>query len=166
MPTISGGPQARDCRVAEDRAVRPPAGPRRRPRAGALEGEKRSREARRERLELPAIDKEMLSSLLGNFEKVMAEGPNQKKNHLLHRLVKKVIIYSRQTIEIWYVIPNPRRFEDCNIWLPKCNSFTSRPGRIEPEVWFRIVLAAHNGTCSASCREPTVEIAWGPPIPL
>ncbi len=48
-----------------------------------LEGEKRSLEARRERLELPAIDKEMLASIVNNFEKVMAEGPNPKKKHLL-----------------------------------------------------------------------------------
>jgi hypothetical protein len=84
-----------------------------------LEGEKRGLEARRERLELPAIDREMLASIMDNFEKVMAEGPNPKKKHLLHRLVKKMPIHSRQTIEIWYMLPNTRRFADCNIWLPK-----------------------------------------------
>ncbi|MBW6503136.1 zinc ribbon domain-containing protein [bacterium] len=89
-----------------------------RTRMEELEGEKRGLEARRERLELPAIDKEMLASIMDNFEKVMAEGPNPKKKHLLHRLVKKVLIHSRQTIEIWYALPNSRRFEDCNIWLP------------------------------------------------
>lgn len=36
-------------------------------------------EARRERLELPAIDREMLASIMDNFEKVIAEGPNPKK---------------------------------------------------------------------------------------
>lgn len=51
-----------------------------RARMEELEREKRSLEARRERLELPAIDKEMLRSLLDNFEKVMAEGPNPKKS--------------------------------------------------------------------------------------
>ena len=89
-----------------------------RTRMEELEGEKRGLEARRERLELPAIDREMLASIMDNFEKVMAEGPNPKKKHLLHRLVKKVLIHSRQTIEIWYALPNSRRFEDCNIWLP------------------------------------------------
>jgi hypothetical protein len=83
-----------------------------------LVGEKRSMEAGRERLELPAIDKEMLESLLDNFEKVMAEGPNPKKKHLLHLLVKKVLIHSRDTIEVWYCLPNPQRFANCNIWLP------------------------------------------------
>ena len=62
-----------------------------------------------------AIDREMLASIVDNFEKVMAEGPNPKKKHLLHRLVKKVLIHSRQTIEIWYALPNSRRFEGCNI---------------------------------------------------
>ena len=89
-----------------------------RTRMEELEGEKRGLEARRERLELPTIDKEMLKSLIDNFEKVMAEGPNPKKKHLLHQLVKKVLIHSRQTIEIWYMLPNTRRFADCNIWLP------------------------------------------------
>ena len=43
-----------------------------------------------------------------------------KKKHLLHRLVKKVLIQSRQTIEIWYALPNSQRFANCNFWLPKC----------------------------------------------
>jgi site-specific DNA recombinase len=89
-----------------------------RTRMEELEGEKRSLEARRERLELPAIDREMLASIVDNFEKVMAEGPNPKKKHLLHQLVKKVLIHSRQTIEIWYALPNPQRFANSNIWLP------------------------------------------------
>ena len=57
-------------------------------------------------------------SIMDNFERVMAEGPNPKKKHLLHRLVKKVLIHSRQTIEVWYGLPNSQRFADCNIWLP------------------------------------------------
>ena len=36
----------------------------------------------------------------------MAEGPTPKKKHLLHQLVKKVLIYDRRTIEIWYGLPN------------------------------------------------------------
>jgi len=38
-------------------------------------------------------------------EKVMAEGPNPKKKHLLHQLVKKVRIHDRRTIEVWYCLP-------------------------------------------------------------
>lgn len=45
-----------------------------------LEAEKRELESRRKRLELPAIDKEMLSGLVANFEEVMAEGTNPQKS--------------------------------------------------------------------------------------
>ena len=95
----------------------------------------------------------------------MAEGPNPKKKHLLHRLVKKVLIHSRQTIEVWYGLPNPQRFADCNIWLPICNRLRTRPGRAEPEVWFRVVhlaLERPNGAPAAPFREQTVEIDLGP----
>ena len=54
-------------------------------------------------------------------------------------------------------------FEKC--WLPICNSIRSRPGRVEPEIYFRIVHAAKNGpNCApvAAYREQMVEIALGP----
>ena len=57
---------------------------------GELEAEKRELEGRRRRLELPAIDRDMLSDPVANFEDVMAEGTNPQKKHLLRRLVKKV----------------------------------------------------------------------------
>ena len=50
-------------------------------------------------------------------------------------------------------------------WLPKCNSMRTRPGWIQPEIYFRIVHAAqngHSGTPVAAYREQTVEIALGP----
>ncbi len=50
-------------------------------------------------------------------------------------------------------------------WLPICNSIRSRPGRIEPEVWFRIVHLAqqgHNCFPVTTYRDQTVEIALGP----
>lgn len=68
--------------------------------------EKRELEGRRKRLELPAIDREMLAGLLDNFEQVIAAGTNPQKKHLLRRLVKKVLIHDRRTIEIWYGLPN------------------------------------------------------------
>ncbi len=71
-----------------------------------LEDEKRDLEERRKRLEIPAIDREMLSDLLDNFEEVMAEGTNPQKKDLLRRLVKKVLVHDKRTIEIWYALPN------------------------------------------------------------
>lgn len=89
-----------------------------------------------------------------------------KKKHLLHRLVKKVLRHSRQTIEIWYMLPNTRRFADCNIWLPGCNSMRTRPGRVETEINFRMVHVAgwdgRNGGSPADYREQAVDITLGP----
>ncbi|MBN1857801.1 hypothetical protein JW848_01190 [Candidatus Bipolaricaulota bacterium] len=71
-----------------------------------LEDEKRVLEERRERLEIAAIDREMLSGLVDNLEDVMAQGTNPQKKDLLHRMVKKVLVHDRSTIEIWYALPN------------------------------------------------------------
>jgi chromosome segregation ATPase len=71
-----------------------------------LEAEKQDLEERRKCLEIPAIDREMLSDLLDNFEEVMAEGTNPQKKDLLRQLVKKVLVHDRRTIEIWYALPN------------------------------------------------------------
>jgi hypothetical protein len=51
-------------------------------------------------------------------DRVIAEGPNPQKKDLLRRMVKKVLVHSRRTIEIWYALPNRRGFEDSNIRLP------------------------------------------------
>jgi len=50
----------------------------------------------------------------------------------------------------------------CNTRVPKCNSIRSRPGRIVPETYSRVVHDTENGPkCApmASYREQTVEIA-------
>jgi len=51
-----------------------------------------------------------------------------------------------------------------NCWLPICNSIRSRPGRVEPEVYFRIVHLAQNAISGArtAIYEQTVEITLGP----
>ena len=71
-----------------------------------LETEKQELQDRRKRLELPAVDREMLSGLVDNFEQVIAEGTNPQKKHLLRHLVKKVLVHNRRTVEIWYGLPN------------------------------------------------------------
>jgi site-specific DNA recombinase len=71
-----------------------------------LEDEKRVLEERRERLEIAAIDREMLSGLVDDLKDVMAQGTNPQKKDLLHRMVKKVLVHNRSTIEIWYALPN------------------------------------------------------------
>jgi len=36
----------------------------------------------------------------------MAEGTNPQKKDLLRRLVKKVLVHDRRTVEVWYGLPN------------------------------------------------------------
>ena len=92
-----------------------------------LEGERKELEVRRERLSIPEIDKAMLGAIVDDFEEVMASGTNPQKKHLLKRLVKKALVHDRRTIEIWYRLPNPKRFENRDIWLPGRDS-NPRPG--------------------------------------
>jgi hypothetical protein len=48
----------------------------------------------------------MLSGLLDKLEEVTAGGTNPQQKDLLHRLVKKVLVHDRRTVEIWYASPN------------------------------------------------------------
>jgi len=94
----------------------------------------------------------------------MAEASGPQRKDFLRRMEKKVLVHDRRTVEIRHGLPNPQRFEYCNIWLPKCNSI--RTGReAHPEVWFRILHDAPDGRAVATgppYREQTVEIALGP----
>jgi hypothetical protein len=50
-------------------------------------------------------------------------------------------------------------------WLPTCNRLRTRPGRVESEIYFRIVHVVsvrRNSAPVAVRREQTVEIALGP----
>jgi site-specific DNA recombinase len=72
-----------------------------------LEAEKRDLETRRAWLQLASIDREMLTALIDNFDQVIAAGTNPQKKHLLRQVVKKVLVHDRNTIEVWYGLPNP-----------------------------------------------------------
>lgn len=50
-------------------------------------------------------------------------------------------------------------------WLPICNSMRTRPGWVEPEIYFRIVHASqysHNVAPATAYHKQIVEIALGP----
>jgi site-specific DNA recombinase len=72
-----------------------------------LETERRDTETRRNHLELPAIDFEMLTSFVANLEQLIAVGTNPQKKHLFRLFVKKVLVHDRQTVEVWYVFMPP-----------------------------------------------------------
>ena len=62
---------------------------------------------------------------MDNFEKVMAEGTNPQKKDLLRRLVKKVLIHDRRTIEIWYGLPNQSPVRTPAHAAPRTRQFTN-----------------------------------------
>ena len=78
-------------------------------RLDELEAESLALDGRRRRLELRAIDREMLSGLVDNFEDVMAEGTNPQKKHLLRRLVKKVLVHDRRKVGVGMGYQTPPR---------------------------------------------------------
>jgi hypothetical protein len=130
-----------------------------------LEAEKQDLEERRKRLEIPAIDREMLSGLLDNFEEVMAEGTNPQKKDLLRRLVKKALVHDKRTIEIWYALPNQDSVRTPGHLAPRMRQSTNQRSVAGPQVWFRITHIApdgHHRALGDAIREQTVEIALGP----
>jgi len=96
---------------------------------------------------------------------VFATGTDSNKKYLLHRLVKKILVHSRRTIEVWYALPDPERFESWSKWLPECNSIRRGRGRTQTDVWFRIrrvALDGGDGASQASYCDQTVEVTLGP----
>ncbi len=89
-----------------------------RTRLDQLETQRLGLESQRERLELPAVDRKTLSAIVDELEKLMAVGSSAQKKDLLHRVVKKVLIRDRHTVEVWYALPNRGGFESWNKWLP------------------------------------------------
>ena len=99
-----------------------------------LEDEKRDLEERRQRLDLPALDREMLARLVDNFEDVMAAGTNPQKKDLLRHLVKKVLVHDKRTIEIWYALPNQASVRTPGHLAPRMHQSTNRRGVQQPRV--------------------------------
>lgn len=62
----------------------------------------------------------------------------------------------------WLNNPFEAKCSSSPIWLPICNRLRTRPGRAEPEIFFRIVhQVGQNSPLLAPYREQTVEIALG-----
>jgi hypothetical protein len=122
-------------------------------------------EDERQGLDLPALDKEMLTRPVDNFEEVMAEGTNPQKKDLLRQLVKKVLVHDKRTIEIWYALPNQASVRTQGNMAPRMCRSTNRRVNPKPQVWFRIIHVAadgHHRALGHAIREQTVEIALGP----
>jgi hypothetical protein len=54
---------------------------------------------------LPALKMDFLEEILSNLKAVLDAVPVPQNKHLLHLLVKKVLICDRRTFEVWYRLP-------------------------------------------------------------
>ena len=62
-------------------------------------------EERRQSLDLPALKRDFLDKILTDLQQIVEAVPNPQKKHLLHLLVKKVLVRDKRTVEIWYRLP-------------------------------------------------------------
>ncbi|MBW2148499.1 MAG: recombinase zinc beta ribbon domain-containing protein, partial [Deltaproteobacteria bacterium] len=128
-----------------------------------LDIEKKGLEARRERLELPAIDKEMLRGILADFEKVMEEGTNPQKKHLMQKLINRVVVHDRRTVEIWYWLPNSSSFGSHSYLAPRVVlSRTFLLGfSVSPACCFSASSSSMTDTWQVSASQATSRITRG-----
>ena len=55
--------------------------------------------------EVPAIDGSAMKELIEKFEYIFAEGSNAQRKCLIQKLIKKVLVHDKDTIEVWYCLP-------------------------------------------------------------
>jgi len=70
-----------------------------------LDEEREVLREKRQSLDLPAIKNDFLQEILVNLKGVVDAVPTPQKKHLLHLLVKKVLVCDRRTFEVWYKLP-------------------------------------------------------------
>jgi len=70
-----------------------------------LEDQHEALTEQRAALDLPALKMSFLKEILSNLKGVVDAVPIPQKKHLLHLLVKKVLICDRRTFEVWYRLP-------------------------------------------------------------
>jgi hypothetical protein len=70
-----------------------------------LEEQRQALKEKRMALDLPALKMDFLEEILSNLKAVLDAVPVPQNKHLLHLLVKKVLICDRRTFEVWYRLP-------------------------------------------------------------
>lgn len=81
-----------------------------------LEAQQGALEARREALDIPAIQHDQI---LTNLRGIVDAVPGAQKKHLLHLLVKKVLIIDSQTAETWYRLPQESPVRTLSTMVPR-----------------------------------------------
>ena len=77
-----------------------------RTRLQQLDDAQEALQAQRRSLDLPALKTDFLEQILTNLAGLVAAVPGPQKKHLLHLLVKKVLIRDRRTAEVRYRLPD------------------------------------------------------------
>ncbi len=119
-------------------------------RMDRLARERTELESRRERLSLPAMDREFLRRTLDDFEAVMASEENAKKKHLLRQLVKKVLVHNRDTVEVWYGLPGPDLARIEGRMAPSAQPHSNHSRSSHPPTAFRATRSACSGDTLAA----------------
>jgi site-specific DNA recombinase len=70
-----------------------------------LAAQREAIEQQRQSLTLQELRMDFLEQILTNLEGIVAAVPSAQKKHLLHLLVEKVLARDRDTVEIWYKLP-------------------------------------------------------------
>jgi len=95
-----------------------------------MQAERDEMEARRERLDLPELDRAALAKMVDEIEETMASGTNPQKKHLLQRVVKKVLVHDRRTVEVWYGLPDASAVRTPGYLAPHTGRFSNSKQRI------------------------------------
>jgi len=101
-----------------------------------LENERDALKAKRHNLDLPALKHDFLDQILNNLEKVVGAVPPGQKKHLLHLLVKKVLVRDRRTAEIWYRLPQESPVRTLSDLVASMGQYANLVRRHGPEVIF------------------------------
>ena len=91
-----------------------------------LEAQQEALEARRGALDIPAIKQDFIDQILTNLQGVVGAVPGAQKKHLLHLLVKKVLIRDRRTAEIWYRLPQESPVRILSDLVPRMGQYANR----------------------------------------
>ena len=67
---------------------------------------------------------------------LVAAVPGPQKKHLLHLLVKKVLIRDRRSAEVWYRLPDESTVRIQSDLVPPAGLYATRMRRREPELSF------------------------------
>jgi hypothetical protein len=90
-----------------------------------LKDEHAAKSDSRQALDLPAIKQDFINQILTNLKAIVGAVPPSQKKHLLHLLVKKVLIIDSQTAETWYCLPQESPVRTLSYMVPLMGQYAN-----------------------------------------